>query len=137
MANGIWGFCIDSREGELCANPPSGPYIEALGPVEVGDGKTSLSLEGGSFLSFHIPVPHGNVEVPGARPMTEGVACGAQGPVPVSTEGVLGFDPVGDMELLAKDPFLGRLMGWDVSFNHEERRTGFGGCAGGCESVWR
>jgi hypothetical protein len=36
---------------------------------------------------------------------------GAQGPAPVSTEGVLGLEPVGDMELLAKEPFRGRLKG--------------------------
>jgi hypothetical protein len=52
-------------------------------------------------------------------------------------EGVLGWDVVGDMELLAKDPFRGRLRGADVSFSQEARRTGFTGCARDWEASWR
>jgi hypothetical protein len=43
---------------------------------------------------------------------------------------VLGLDPVGDMVLLANDPFRGRATGWDVSLSHDERRTGLGGATG-------
>lgn len=43
---------------------------------------------------------------------------------PASTEGVLGWEAVGDMELLANDSFR-RYPTWDGSFNHELRRGGF------------
>lgn len=44
-------------------------------------------------------------------------------PLPASAEGVLGWDVVGDMELLANDPFRGRERGCDVSFSQEDRRA--------------
>jgi hypothetical protein len=59
---------------------------------------------------------------------------------PASPEGVVGCEVVGDIELLAKDPFLWfwRAMGGcDVSFNQDARRTGFGGWAGGGKLSWR
>lgn len=80
------------------------------GPVEVGDGRTSLNLIGASLRSeFHIPVPQGKLPEP--RPITDEVECDPQGPAVVSAEGVLGCDAVGDIELLAKEPFRGRLNG--------------------------
>lgn len=54
--------------------PLSGPKKELLVPVEgtvdVGDGRTSLSLEGGSLRSlFQIPAPHANADDPEGRGM--------------------------------------------------------------------
>lgn len=71
---------------------------------------------------FQIPVPHGKFADP--RPMTDEVECDPQGPAVVSPEGVLGCDAVGDIELLANEPLRGRVNGWEVSFNQEDRRTG-------------
>lgn len=107
-------FGTGSLEGEVCIKPSAGPKNELPGPpggpVEVGDGSTSLNLIGASLRSeFHIPVPHGKLPEP--RPMTEDDECDPQGPAVVSAEGVLGCDAVGDMELLAKEPFRGRLNG--------------------------
>jgi hypothetical protein len=53
------------------------------------------------------------------------VGCDPQAAAPDSAEGVLGCEAVGDMELLANDPFLGRIPAGDVSVNQEVRRTGF------------
>jgi hypothetical protein len=44
-----------------------------------------------------------------------------------STGGVVGWEAVGDIELLAKEPFRGLARGDEVSFSHEARRTGRGG----------
>jgi hypothetical protein len=98
----------------------------------VGEGKTSLSLDG-SFLSlFQMAVPQG--KEPGARPIMAAEAeWDPQRLPPASTEGVPGFEVVGDMELLAKEPFRGRGTCWDVSLSHEARRTGLWG---GCMFVW-
>lgn len=73
----------------------------------VGDGKTSVRRAGGSFLSLvQMPVPQANVLGPvWPRPRTEDGA--PQVAAPASTAGVLGWDVVGDMELLANEPFLG------------------------------
>ena len=105
------------------------------GTVEVGDdGVTSLRCEGGFLRSvFQIADPQGKAEGwPGARPMADGAGCDPQEPGPVSPEGVLGCDAVGDMEPLAMEPLRGRAkVEEDVSLSHEDRRTGFCGCAGG------
>lgn len=72
----------------------------------VGDGKTSVRRAGGSFLSLvQMPVPQANVLGVWPRPRTEDVV--PQVAAPASTAGVLGWDVVGDMELLANEPFLG------------------------------
>ncbi len=63
------------------------------GTVEVGDGKTSVSREGGSFRSeVHMPVPHGK-EDGGWCPRLiapEEDGCDAHAPAPASADGVLG-----------------------------------------------
>lgn len=116
MAKGICEFDAPSREfGEIWFKPESGPKNELLPPpggmVEVGDGRTSLSLEEASFRSaFQIPVPQAKDDELFERPMTEEVEWEPQGPPPASADGVLGCDPVGDMELLANDPLRGRLF---------------------------
>lgn len=124
-------FVLVSLEGEVCAKPSLGPKKDMPLPpgdtVDVGEGKTSLNRVGASLRSgFHIPVPHVKLEDPEFRPITGCPECGPQGPATVSPEGVLGCDAVGDMELLANEPFRGRPKGCDVSFSHEERRTGLG-----------
>lgn len=97
MANGICEFVPGSLDaGEVCDKPPSGPKkefpAEPGGSVEVGDGRTSASLDDASFRSlFQIPVPHGNVVDPGPRPRTaEDAEWEPQAPAPDSAEGVLG-----------------------------------------------
>lgn len=135
IAKGICEFEAGSRDtGDVCVSPPKKELPPAPGGmVEVGEGKTSLSLDGGSLRSlFHMPVPQGKVDPAGARPMTDEVECEPHVPAPVSADGVLGCDAVGDMELLANDPLRGRPSDCDVSFNHEGRRTGLGGCAACC-----
>lgn len=98
------------------------------GMVDVGDGRTSLSLDGGSLRSaFQMPVPHGKADDPAGRPMTDDVECEPQAPAPASADGVLGCEAVGDIELLANDPLRGRPRVCEVSFSHEGLRTGFGG----------
>lgn len=79
MGKGICELVPGSRAAEEVGVRPeaSGPKKELLpapgGAVEVGDGRTSLSLAGGSLRSlFQMPVPHGKFE-PGARAMTEEV----------------------------------------------------------------
>lgn len=125
-----WSLEVGDAWGML----ESGPNIELEfapgGATDVGDGKTSLSLDG-SFLSlFQIPVPQG--KDPGARPMMAAEAeCEPQSPPVVSVEGVPGCEAVGDIVPLAKDPFLGRGTCCDVSFSHEARRTGLWGGATG------
>lgn len=102
------------------------------GSADVGDGNTSLSLEG-SFLSlFQMPVPQGNEA--GGRPiMAEEAECVPHGPPPVSPDGVPGCEEVDDIVLLAKEPFLWGLGTWgDVSVNQDARRTGW--C--GRRAVW-
>ena len=77
---------------------------------------------------FQIPVPQ--VKVEGAwweRPMVPvWVGCVPQVLELVSAAGVLGCEAVGDMPLLAKDDFLAcGMLGCEVSFNQDARRTGF------------
>jgi hypothetical protein len=98
--------------------------LDPGGTVEVGDGRTSVNLDGGSFLSeFQIPLPHPeNDGGPWLRPMTDEEP---QAVVPASAEGVVGFEPVGDMEPLANDPFRGRAGGCDVSLSQDGRRVAF------------
>jgi hypothetical protein len=77
----------------------------------VGDGKTSVNLEGGSFREslFQMPLPQGKeLEPVCPRPMPELAELGAcDTHVPDSAEGVLGCEVVGDIELLANEPFRG------------------------------
>ena len=101
------------------------------------DGKTSLRREGGSLRSvFQIPVPHGKAGGwPAVRPMVDEVECDPHGPGPVSPDGVLGCDAVGDMDPLAMEFLRGRAkVEEDVSLSHDERRAGFWGCAGGWDN---
>lgn len=80
-----------------------------------------------------MPVPQWKAGAPGARPITDEVECEPHAPVPVSVDGVLGCDDVvGDIELPAMEFLRGRLSVCDVSFNHEERRTGFWGATTVC-----
>ncbi len=134
MAKGICELVFGSRPEAVdgCTRPASGPKKEEPPPpggtVEVGDGKTSVSRDGTSLRSFHIPVPQEKVDAPELRPMTEDVECDPQGTLPLSADGVLGCDPVGDIELLANEPLRGRGRGCEVvSLSQEDRRTGLGG----------
>lgn len=68
--------------------------------------------------------------------MTDDAECEPQGPAFVSPDGVLGCEAVGDIELLANEPFRGRLKGCEVSFSHEDRLTGLG-CALEYMESWR
>lgn len=129
MANGICEFGPSRGLGEVCVAAASGPNMELAvapgGTVDVGDGRTSLSRDGGSLRSvFQMPVPQGKADAPGARPIVDEVEWDPQGPAPVSPDGVLGCEAVGDMEPLAKEPFRGRLKDNVVSFSQEERRAG-------------
>ena len=88
-------FDKESRELETaCTGRESGPKNELLlpdgGTVEVGDGRTSLSLEEASFRStFQIPVPHANADELVERPIADDAECEPQGPPPTSADGVL------------------------------------------------
>lgn len=76
IAKGICEFDAGSRKtGEVCVSAPKNELpLPPGGMVEVGEGKTSLSLDGGSLRSvFQIPVPQGKAEPVGARPMTDEV----------------------------------------------------------------
>ena len=80
---------------------------------DVGEGKTSAKREGGLFLSFvQIPAPHVVLNGLGPawdRPWTaEAAGWVPQAPTPESTAGVLGWEVVGDMEVLANDSFRWR-----------------------------
>ena len=71
---------------------------------------------------FQMPVPQGK---DGVRPTALCAAC-PQPLIVVSAAGVLGWEAVGDMVLLAKEPLRGcGSVVCDVLFNHEARRTGF------------
>ena len=111
MGKGICGLDPCSLLDGGCDNGPSPKKVglpTTGGTVDVGDGKTSDNLEGGSFRSvFQMPVPHVKVGAWCPRLRVVDEECGPQGPAPVSRAGVLGCDAVGDMELLANDPFLG------------------------------
>lgn len=99
--------------------PPPG------GTVEVGDGRTSLNLVGASFRSaFQNPVPQGKLF--GPRPIADEAECDPQGPAVLSADGVVGCEAVGDIEVLANEPFRGRARGCEVSLSQDERLTGFG-----------
>lgn len=138
MAKGICGFGPCSLGvGDVCDRASLKKFGLPIpgGIVEVGDGNTSLSLDGGSFRSeVQIPVPQVKVEEPWwPRPMVaDDVECEAHGLALASAAGVDACEVVGDIELLANEPFLGCGSGtWEVSFNQEARRTGFCGCTGG------
>jgi hypothetical protein len=107
-------------------NIPS-PFVAPL--AEVGDGRTSVKRDGGSLRlsEFQIPLPHGNdVDAEGPRPIAEvETDCKCEPHVPDSADGVVGWDAVGDIVLLANEPFRGCPNGCVVSFNHEARRVGF------------
>ncbi len=145
MAKGICELGPWSRGvGEVCVGVPS-PKYEAVaefgGCVEVGDGSTSASLDGGSSLLLpQIWALQGNeldAVCARARP-TAGVEWEPHVPTPGSAEGVLGCEAVGDMEPLAKDSFLERTAAaCEVSFSHEARRVGLGGGTAGSEGSWR
>lgn len=88
--------------------PPSWPRKEWPDARDgLGEGSTSDSREGGSLRSlFQIPPwPQPNEAAPvWGRPMMV-AELEPQAVVPASAEGVLGWDVVGDMELLANDSF--------------------------------
>lgn len=136
MAKGNWELPLCSLEtGDAWDMVDSGPNMELEvvpgGRTDVGEGKTSLNLEGSFLSAFQIPVPHG--KEPAGRPIMAAEAeCEPQSPPVASVEGVPGCEVVGDMELLANEPFLGRGTCCDVSFSHEARRTGLWGGATGC-----
>ncbi len=93
----------------LLLSAPKTLFPLELGPTDVGEGKTSVNLEGGSLREsgFHMPPPQGNEvdpEWPRPRDAPEDGTCEPQ--VPDSADGVVGCDVVGDIELLAKEPFL-------------------------------
>lgn len=101
--------------GEICGIVVSAPNMELEvapgGSTEVGEGKTSLSLDG-SFLSglFQMPVPQ-EKDAAGRFIMAAEAECEPHSPPVASAEGVPGCEVVGDLELLAKEPFLGRGIG--------------------------
>jgi hypothetical protein len=71
-----------------------------------------VSLVGGSLRSgFQMPVPQGKAMDPGVRAVPVALLCGPHPTEVVSTEGVLGLDPVGDMVLPANEPLRGRAIG--------------------------
>jgi hypothetical protein len=128
MVNGIVVSVGCSRVCEPLFSMPNSPF--PLYPARlVGDGSTSASLGGGSFLvsEFQIPAPQGKDADPvGPRPIPEVDVVDMCGPqAPDSAEGVVGWEVVGDMELLAKEFFRGWVSGWVVSLSQEARRTGF------------
>jgi hypothetical protein len=102
------------------------------GAVEVGEGRTSLNREGSLLSLFQIALVHGNAEPPAARPSPAEAEWVPQVPGPVSPDGVVGCDAVGDIEPLAIDPLRGRAKGADVSFSQDDRRVGLAGCAAVC-----
>ena len=61
MAKGICELVPCSRGvGDVCDSEVSLKKLWPGGTVDVGDGKTSVSREGGSFRSeVHMPVPQG------------------------------------------------------------------------------
>jgi hypothetical protein len=108
MGKGIWALGVSREAGEVWVRPPLSLPKKELpeppgGTVEVGDGRTSCRREGGSFLSlFQIAELQEMAPAPGCdRPRTL-----AQPATPASVAGVAGWELVGDMETLAKDPFL-------------------------------
>jgi len=69
IANGIWELGGSRDAGEACVKPASAAKNELVEPpgatVEVGEGRTSVKREGGSFLSlFQMPVPQGKDPAP-------------------------------------------------------------------------
>ena len=102
--------------------------------MEVGEGRTSVSLEGGSLRAslFQMPPPQGNeLEPAGARPTPAAAPCVCVPQVPDSAEGVLGCEVVGDIELDAKEPFRGWAPDCVVSFNQDALLVGFWGWTAG------
>lgn len=73
MAKGICELlCSRDGEGKPASVGKNELLAEPGGTVDVGDGRTSCSLDGGSFRSlFQIPVPQGKVVEPEARGMAE------------------------------------------------------------------
>jgi hypothetical protein len=65
MAKGIWGFAGWSRgAGEVWVRFSGNNGLFGV-VADVGDGRTSASRDGGSFLSlFQMVVPHGKAEGP-------------------------------------------------------------------------
>lgn len=97
MLKGICAFEAWSRgAGDVRDKPVSGSRVlfDAVEEAPDEDGKTSDSLEGGSFFSvFHIPVAQGNEPGPACpRPRAaEEVPWEPHGPAPpASAEGVVG-----------------------------------------------
>lgn len=92
-------------------SPGNTPFPFEEGVIEVGDGSTSVNLDGGSLResAFQMPLPQGNdVDPEWPRPMdVPELVCMCVPQVPDSAEGVLGWDVVGDMVLLANEPFRG------------------------------
>jgi hypothetical protein len=72
--------------------------------MEVGEGSTSVNLDGGSFRDSLVQIALGHGNDPGPRVE---LPCACDPQVPDSAEGVLGWDAVGDIVLEANDPFLG------------------------------
>jgi hypothetical protein len=75
MAKGICELDVGSRGAcETCVKELSGKKALLVAPggcVDVGDGKTSVSLCGISFRSlFQMAVPQGNAADPETRPRT-------------------------------------------------------------------
>ena len=88
-------------------SPPKKALLPKLLCIPGGDGKTSVSLDGGSFvvLAFQMPCPHGKDEdAVVTRPAAILEITGACEPqVPESADGVAGWDVAGDIELPANE----------------------------------
>lgn len=116
MANGIVVFWACSRESiEFCMllfSALKSPVAFVPGGYsEVGEGKTSVNREGGSFRGslFHIPLPQGkDVDTGCPRDSPAPDDCGVcEAHAADSADGVFGCEAVGDIELLAKELFRG------------------------------
>ena len=129
MGKGIWELAVWSRwPGDIWLAAVSlwcSPLLAPpTGAADVGDGKTSARRDDASFLSlFQMVLLQGKeLEPEGARvrPADEAES---EPQAADSADGVVGCDAVGDMELLANDPFRTRLFGACVV--QEGRRVGF------------
>lgn len=137
MAKGMVGF----EDCSLCVLLISLKYpllAEPGGSTEVGEGSTSVSREGGSFLVLsHMPLPQGKELVPEWPLPAPTFPWECVPHVLDSAEGVLGCDAVGDIELEAKEFFRGGAPVCVVSFSQEALRVGFGGWVTGRGFSWR
>ena len=92
MAKGICVLAPGSRVAFAAVSGKNELVVPPGDKIEVGDGRTSVNLEGASFRSlFHIPVPHENADgAPGRAKMDEVECDPHEPPLLASADGVLG-----------------------------------------------